>query len=90
MFTMKIEISSFFFPVPDFLASLEIICVLGPAELIKFELCLELWCGESLKNTGIDTSDSPEAMPGSALHRFGKARRILARSLRGPRRRERL
>ena len=38
----------------------------------------------------VGASDSPEATPGSALHRFGKARRKLARRLRGPRRLARL
>ena len=40
--------------------------------------------------TDVDASDSPEATPGSALHRFGKARRKLPRRLRGPRRLARL
>ena len=67
---MKINSSFFFFTAPGFRVSLEINCVLGPAELIEFELNLELWCGKSFKISGIDASVSPEAMPGSALHRF--------------------
>ena len=42
------------------------------------------------ETTDVGASDSPEATPGSALHRFGKARRKLARELRGPRRLARL
>ena len=54
------------------------------------ELILELGCGKSDELTGIATPDSPEVMPGSALHRLGKARRNNARQERGPRRRMRL
>ena len=44
----------------------------------------------SIDETGVIAPDSPGTTPGSALHRFGKARRILARKFRGPRHRERL
>ena len=55
------------------------------SELIS-EKCCELF----EETTGIEAPDSPDAMPGNALHRLGKARRKTASSERGPRRRLRL
>ena len=43
------------------------------------ELILELGCGNCDELSGTVAPDSPEAMPGSALYRLGKARRINAR-----------
>ena len=54
------------------------------------ELILELGCGNCDELSGTVAPDSPEAMPGSALHRLGKARRNNARRERGARRRMRL
>ena len=54
------------------------------------EVILELGCGNCDELSAIVASDSPEAMPDSALHRLGKARRNNARRERGPRRRMRL
>ena len=78
-------IISFFVALPFLKIALEFKLALGP------ELILELSCGWKIEiTTGVRASDSPETTPGSALHRFGKARRKLARRLRGPRRLARL
>ena len=52
---------------------------------ISFEKCCEL----RENTTGIEAPDSPEAMPGSALHRLGRERRSKATAERGPRLRDR-
>ena len=46
---------------------------------------LEKWCDEEIKFSGICALDSPRAMPGSALHLLGRARRKIASKLRLPR-----
>ena len=70
-----------------------IISFFGAFLFLKIALGFKLGHGPELileATTDVGASDSPEATPGSALHRLGNARRNNARQERGPRRRMRL